>query len=256
MDDTSASIQIGLGFENPTPLSLAIIQGIDTYFQIENTNVVKVSIQNLALLPGLNEKFLVKLVFTMVDAQINPDAVRSAIEKAATTDFSFGIVGPVNITNAAFITDVTGKMAVTGKYSDLASLLAFNSSQVQSVVSNITSMLGDSKIGLVISSKNIQASLGLSLPIFKTIIPPKSASFPYTTTLGIYGANNAKAIQVDVSPISLARISDGGSGFSVNVNATITPENNDNAAVGLAQSVNPILAADPKVSISFSESVF
>jgi hypothetical protein len=252
MDDTSASIELGIAFENPTPLELAAIDGIEYYLEIEKTKVVKMGIHKLGVAPLLNSNFDVILTATFIDPLIDPTAVQNAIEQASKKDFEFALVGPITVTNADFVNEITKDLYVHGHVSDLVKLIppsylnmTDDPAAIASALSAVESILGKSKISLSALSDQITTELGLNLPVLDFIIPPKQISFPYYSTLSVFGLNGVKAMISNVAPVNITRIDNGG--FSIDIEASLVPQNTIEAANDLASSVNPVLAAIPKV---------
>ena len=77
MDDNSASINLGMAFENPTGLELAVIKQAEYYLTLEKTRIIKMAVQNLGIDPRLNKNFDVTLKFTFLDSLIVPDGKSS-----------------------------------------------------------------------------------------------------------------------------------------------------------------------------------
>ena len=253
MDDQSASIELGVAFENPTPLELALIDGIEYYLEIEKTRVIKMGIQKLGVAPLLNSNFEIVLKATFIDDLIDPVAVQNAIEQASKKDFEFALVGPINVTRADFVQEITRDLNIHGRASDLLALvpqeylkMLDDPAALASAFAAVQSILGQSKISLEALSNEIKTSLGLHIPSLDYIVPPKKISFPYYSTLSIYGKNGVKAISTLVAPVNITKREAGG--MSIDVESVVIPVNSAEAAIDLANSLNPVLAASPTVS--------
>ncbi|KAJ2999351.1 hypothetical protein HDV02_003132 [Globomyces sp. JEL0801] len=253
MNDNGASTGLGLAFGNPTPIAAAKMETLSFYLSLEDTKVAKLSLKNLALDLGFNPDVNTGMEIAFIDEAIDPKAVQLAIEKASKSfadklDFNFAMVGPISITNAGFISTITQDLKLRGSLADILRLApdavkSFLKNPTASVDTNALTkeainIIGNSTITLNVLNDKMSAALGLNLPQIDFIKVPKNIGFPYTSSISIY-ANDAKVIQNDVSPITIARQTNG---LFINVTATVTPQNTDAAAQGLANAINPILA--------------
>ena len=244
MDDASFTMSLGMSFFNPTNLELAMIEGVEIYLEVEGVKTLKISIIGIALQPHFNQLDM-SLKITFLDENIHPENVQNAIESCTSTDCSFALVGPVHIVNAEPISKMTEKLRIGGRLSDLKEFLP-DSSEVNTLLSKIPSILGQSKISIELLVKQIVAEMALNLPSLDSIKPPKKVTFPYYTQVDIYGSNETKAISVQVSPINITTLETKG--FTIDVHTEIVPINTPQAAENLAISINPIVAANPSNS--------
>lgn len=161
-----------------------------------------------------------------------------------------GIKGPISVKGARFISVITEFLDFDFSVKDtLESLKSSDGASSEPGIldnifseSGVSSILGNSSITLQVLADKFTTTANMVLP---PIIPiPRQMSFPYATTISIYGSNE-KAIEIDVSPILISRID---SAIIANLTVVILPTNTESAATGLANSINPILAADPKTS--------
>jgi hypothetical protein len=256
MNDQGAGASIGIAFENPTPLELALIDSIEFYLQLEGTNAVKVTMRRLGLEPLLNKQFQLVNFLSFIDPKIDLKQVQTAIETATknfaeTGNFNFGVVGPFVVSKAGFVSTITQDLKVTGTLKDLLPLVPqfildiLKDPTVLNTPENadaVKSILGSSKISLQVLSDKLQGDFGIRLPSLSFLKPPKDISFPYQTTLSVYG-DNVKAIQVDANPVALNRVESGG--INIETGGGLVLVNTAEAADGLAKALNPILAADP-----------
>ena len=254
MDDTSASVELGIAFENPTPVELAMIDGIEYYLEIEQTKVIKMGVHKLGVAPLLNSNFQVILTATFMDALIDPVAVQKAIEQASQKDFAFALVGPINVTRADFVNEITKDLNIHGHASDLLKLvpkeylkMLDDPAAIATALSAVKSVLGQSKISLQVLNEQIKTNLGLNFPALDFIIPPKKISFPYYSTISVYGKEGVKAVSALVAPVNITKRADGEPGMSIDVENVVVAVNSPEAATDLAKAVNPVLAASPIV---------
>jgi hypothetical protein len=258
IDDTSMTVGFSAAFENPTPLELLPVDSIDYYVEIENTKVVKMNLRKVGLTAGLNNAFDIEMGFTFVDSKINAHSVQAAIELVSSNfanskNANFAIVGPITVSKATFVQEISKDLRISVTLQDI---LAFVPSSILDNLKNpgqlindenikaVTSILGESKISLEVLSKTIGAKLGLKLPSLAFIKPPKAISFPYETSISIYGGQT-KAIQIDADTISAVR---AAKGLLINAGGKVTPVNTEAASVGLAGALNPVLARIPSPS--------
>jgi hypothetical protein len=258
MDDVSAGMALTAAFENPSPLELTQIDQIDFFLELEGVKAMKVTIKKVGLASGLNKDFNFEINLGFIAEGIDYKAVQTAIETAAKhfsedLDFEFAIVGPIKISGANFVNQITEEFRLLGKASDLMSLLpkqildilnGEGSILTPETFDQVQSILGESKISLSVTSDTMRGNFGLKLPVLGFLKPPKSLKFPYQTTLSLFG-NSQKVLQTDVSPIDIVRQSDGG--VLIQTEGVLKPENSDAAATALANAINPMLAVNPTV---------
>ncbi|KAJ3274151.1 hypothetical protein HDV01_003434 [Terramyces sp. JEL0728] len=258
--DTTFSIGFAVASVNYSPFALELIDQIDYYLAVQGTKVMKMSLRRI----GLNDNFNYlnfALDFTFIDPSLDTTATQAALESAfasfaSSFNFNFALVGPVKISGAGFMENMTSDLQVTGSLNDIIAFLPQSiASAIKSAVTNPTSLLTpevvqeakdilmDSKISLEVLADKLEGIFGIKLGALAYIKPPQEVDFPYASTVSIYG-NDVKAIQSDLSAISITRESDG---MRISTNATVTPVNTDEAATGLAAAINPILAANPSV---------
>ncbi|KAJ3254758.1 hypothetical protein HK103_006833 [Boothiomyces macroporosus] len=269
MQDIMASTDFGFGFANPKYVSLANIDSISYYLAVENTRVLKMTIRNVGLKTEINSDFKIGFDFAFIDPSIDPAAVQTAIETAFSNfankgDFGFALQGPVVVSGAGFFETITADLNVHGSIGDILSLvpkgyadiLTNPTSAISINATQIVDIIGKSKIELDVLADKIFTSLGLNIPLFNFLKPPQQIVIPYQAGVSIYaGANlDQKVIDTSLAPISITR--ESGDVF-VSTNATVVPQNSDDAANALAVSINPILAANPSVGqIGIKDLVF
>jgi hypothetical protein len=254
MRDEGVTTELGAAFENPKYVALKKLNSIDYYLAIEDVRIMKMSIFNLELKPELNDDLKLGFDFSFIDSRIDPKAVQGAIEKATKSyadkgDFGFALMGPITVSNAGFVQQITQDLKVSGTLNEILTLapksvfrfVVADASASEEVIQDI---IGNSKIALNVLGDRISAELGLNIPMIDFLKPPKQISFPYQASISIY-ADNAKVIQTDVSPVTIQR---ENRGLMVNTGFSIVPENTEAAADGLAKAINPILSANPSTS--------
>ncbi|KAJ3325027.1 hypothetical protein HDV06_005616 [Boothiomyces sp. JEL0866] len=258
--DSTFSIGFAVASVNYSPFALQLIDQIDYYLAVQGTKVMKMSLRRIGLKDNFNYLNFA-LDFTFLDANLDPTATQAALESAfasfATSfNFNFALVGPIKISGAGFVENMTSDLQVTGSLNDIIGFLPQSIvAAIKSAVTNPSSLLTpavvqeakdilkDSKISFQVLSDKLEGIFGIKLGALSYIKPPQEVDFPYASTISIYG-NDVKAIQSDLSAISITRESDG---MRISTNATVTPVNTDEAASGLAIAINPILAANPSV---------
>ncbi|KAI8928450.1 hypothetical protein BC831DRAFT_548409 [Entophlyctis helioformis] len=260
MKDEGVGIAIEAAFENPTPVTINLIESIDFYLALEKTNAVHIGIRKLALDAELMESFKLAIDIDFAYQGIDPAKVRDAITAASRNfaskgDFSVALAGPLKLTGADFLTKATAPLALKLPLgSILAGLLGRtpnatvaattrapgDNSTVAPAPGLLDLILAKSSISVDVLSDKVQVPLGIVLPVIFPL--PPSVAFPYGTTISIYGGQQ-KTIQADVAPITIIR---NDQGIFINTTLTVTPTNTDAAATALANAVNPILAADAR----------
>jgi hypothetical protein len=258
IDDVSFFIGLTVAFENPTPIELLEIDSIDCYFEVEDIKIAKLGVRNLGLSSGLNKAFDIELGVTFIDSMIDIGQIQGSLEAAAsnfarTFNFNYSISGPIKVSRADFVEDITEHLKVTGTLQDIlalvpSSVLNILEKPVEGIfseenVETAANILGSSKISLKILSEEISLSLNLDVPLYDLIKPPKEISFPYESSISLYGGT-VKALQIDAEPVTIIRDRDG---LNVTTGVTIVPVNSDAASIALATSLNPILALNPTV---------
>ncbi|KAJ3251593.1 hypothetical protein HK103_002237 [Boothiomyces macroporosus] len=258
--DSTFSIGFAIASVNYSPFALELIDQIDYYLAVQGTKIMKMSLRRIGLKDNFNYLNFA-LDFTFLDPNLDPTATQAALESAfasfaSSFNFNFALVGPIQISGAGFVENMTSDLQVTGSLNDIVGFLPQSIvAAIKSAVSDPTSLLTpavvqeakdilkDSKISFQVLSDKLEGIFGIKLGALSYIKPPQEVDFPYSSTVSIYG-NDVKAIQSDLSAISITRESDG---MRISTNATVTPVNTDEAATGLAAAINPILAANPSV---------
>ncbi|KAJ3258576.1 hypothetical protein HK103_003536 [Boothiomyces macroporosus] len=252
MDDISALLNTQFAFANPKYVSMSTIDEMEFYFSLEGTKAAKVTLQKLGLSNGLNSNFTIGANLTFTDSEIDPTAVQSAIENASQSyaqkrNFEFGLVGPISISGAPFVAEMTKDLKLQVTLGDLVllapqalgSLFNIDFSSIFNQLSQ--DIIGNSTITADITTDGVAASLGLNLKAFDFLKPPKNVDFPYSTSISVHGPSS-KIFQTNVSPISFG-IDERG--VMLKTNASIIPVNTDQAATDLAKMVNPIISRNP-----------
>ncbi|KAJ3308948.1 hypothetical protein HDV04_000594 [Boothiomyces sp. JEL0838] len=257
MNDQGAQIDAVFSFENGTPLTVTLIEGIQLYLSLQDIPIMKISIDKVTLVDGL-QNYELLLGVVLIDDKISPANLGLALELASksyvdTSDFTISVAGPINIQNGDFVNFITQDFKFVVTFSDLWSILTSITGPIdlssldslQGILQNseVQSILGNSSIALEVLSDKIQIPLGLVLPDFLPI--PRQINFPYFTTLSIVG-QTSQLIQSKVNPVYISR---NDNSIQANTTINVIPNNTDTAATELAQAINPILAANPTSSI-------
>ncbi|KAJ3318027.1 hypothetical protein HDV06_000877 [Boothiomyces sp. JEL0866] len=257
MNDQGAQIDMGLSFENGTPLTVTLIEGIQLYLSLQDVPIMKISIDKVGLVDGLQNLEL-EIGILLLDDKISASNFGIALELASksyvdTGDFSISVAGPIDIHNGDFVHFITQDFKFIIKFSDLWNIITSitgpidlsSLTSVQGILENaqVQSILGNSSIALDVLSDKIQIPLGLVLPNFLPI--PRQINFPYFTTVSIVG-QTSQLIQSNVDPVYISR---NDKNIQANTTINVIPNNTDTAATELAQAINPILAANPTSSI-------
>ena len=254
MDDNSFGVEFAAAFMNPTVFDISQIDSVEFAMELEGAKCAKVEIKKIMIKQGLNENFNIGFQTTLIDSEIDPVAVRAAIEKASTNyadsgDFNFAITGPIRVTGADFVETATKGLRISGKYSDLQRLRETTDSTTvenkqETSESDSKSYLGNSDISLSVVGERVLASLGLNLPLLSFIKPPAGLEFPYHSTVSFYGESN-KLFEFGTTPIQASR-SQGG--MLIKVGAELLADNSPTAVDQVAKTINPVLAMEPKVN--------
>ncbi|KAJ3268477.1 hypothetical protein HDV01_002718 [Terramyces sp. JEL0728] len=269
MQDIMASTDFGFGFANPKYISLAQIDSLSYYLAIEDTKVVKMTVRNVGLKTEINNDFKLGFDFTFIDPAIDPTAVQTAIETAfnnfaTKADFGFALQGPIVVSGAGFFEKITADLNVRGSVGDILSLvpqtyadiLKNPTSAISVNATQIIDIIGKSKIELDVLADKVFTSLGLNIPLFNFLKPPQQIDIPYSAGISIYAGDNLdqKVIDSSLAPISITREKED---VFLYTNATVVPQNSDDAATALAASINPILAANASIGhIGIKDLVF
>jgi hypothetical protein len=162
------------------------------------------------------------------------------------------LFGPIKIRGGDFVQTITDPIRFDFSIKDTLSSIGsgkglFESGPLADLLSTagVKALIGNSSISVQVNSDNIATTAGLALPVFLPI--PRKISFPYATTLSIYGGKVAyqKAVQVDVTSVTIVRTD---TAIIANTSILVLPTNTDAAATALAESVNPVLRANPVAS--------
>ena len=259
IDDDSISFGIGLAFENTSPLALSLINNFEYFLSVEDTKILKLAFENIGLERELNSNFNMRMKVIFLSPELDPSktikAIESATKRFATeSNFGFALSGPIKLSEAKFVENITKDFSIAGNFSDIVGLIpkSFLSTlkhphPSQDFVDKIKGVLGDSKLNFDVLSEKIKCTFGLHLPLLDFLKPPKSIAFPYETQISIYG-KDIKAIQSNMSPVLIKRESKG---LSIESGFDVILINTESAARGLADAINPILAAYPKVFFLF-----
>ncbi|KAJ3269132.1 hypothetical protein HDV01_001832 [Terramyces sp. JEL0728] len=257
MNDKGMQIDMILSFENGTPLTVTLIEGIQLYLSLQDIPIMKISIDKVDLLDGL-QNFEMKISIVMIDDKISAANLGAALELASksyvdTGDFAISVAGPIDIQNGDFVHFITQEFKFVITFSDIWSIVTsiagpINLSSlgsIQSILQNaqVQSILGNSSIALDVLSDKIQIPIGLVLPDFLPI--PREIDFPYFTTVSVVG-QTSQLIKSNVNPVSISR---NDINIQANTTVAVVPNNTDVAATELAQAINPILAANPTSSV-------
>lgn len=255
VSDVGPKATLGASFANWSPFTVSRVESAGFYLGLEGVKVAKIELSNLELRNGLNGDFKPSFGLKFLeDDSIDATKVQAAIEKASqsyasSSDFNFGVMGPIKITNADWIREATKDLHLEGSFAKLSSTLASTSQplltpNVMNQVSDI--LLGNSTLRMAVGNEKIEAFALLDIPPLSFLKPPKEIGFPYNASISIYAANE-KAIDVSAHPLTVKTKSDYG--FIVDGGIDVVPVNTPNAAQVLADSLNPILAANPTVFI-------
>jgi hypothetical protein len=246
--DQATELGVGLAFDNFSPFEITQFDSIEFYLQVEGVNIVKVGLKNLALGSGFNAKFEPALSLTFIDENIVPSKVQEVIEIAtsnfaAKKDISYGVAGPIRVSNAGWIGNISENLKLSMKYSAAPSQETTTSSSTSGLMDSLKGSLGKSSIVVKILADRMRADFGINLPSWEKIKPPKDISFPYETKISVYGQNH-KVLDAQISPVTIKR---QNAGFLVETAFEVVPVNTENAANSLAAVINPVLDGSPSV---------
>ncbi|KAI8913616.1 hypothetical protein EDD86DRAFT_201051 [Gorgonomyces haynaldii] len=260
VNDQGLGVVFGVSFENPVPITLSEITGIELYLAVENTKILQIVIDAVRLDNGLQDWLLdihLNFVAPSIDIQKVPDAItRASKNYVASGGFAFGLVGPIKIKGADFVQTITRDIAIDFSVKQMLDILFSSNGHILDTLlskDTIQSILEHSSISLSVKD-DIQSDLSLVVPVFAAI--PRQFDFAYTTAVGVYG-DKKHALQVNVKPLHLTRSDDF---IRLESGITLKPVNTLEAAQGLATAINPVLSVQPQRSsvgikdLLFSES--
>jgi hypothetical protein len=249
MDDDGIAVGIDYALENGSPFGV-ILESTEFLLAIENVPVMVVQLEPFSLSKGYQERRIgVKLSFN--DQRVSPEKTRQAIVDASkrfaeSLDMSFSVLGPVSVSNS-FVSDITKDLKFEVPLKDIGFLLqwlgvSFDPAALEGLLTlqNLQNIFDGSTFGLKVLSELIQANLNLALP---AIPIPKQISFPYQTSLSLYGTST-RLLETRVDPVMISRKGK----ISVNVSTSVIPVNTDIAAEEFGAALNPLFSKSPQVS--------
>lgn len=256
--DEGMLIDFGLAFENPVPLTIDGIEGIEINLALENRRAIQFVIDRIALGAGLQEMEIniqINFIADGIETVNVPKSIEEASKQFAETGgFGLALAGPMRIKGADFVQRMTEPINVDFSVKDTLDSFTSESgsSDLLSPVtdllsaSGVKSLLGNSSIDIKILADRISTKAGLALPVFLPI--PREISFPYSTIISIHGGKpvpSEQAVQINLSSLMITRTN---TAIIANTSVDVFPTNSEAAALGLAQSINPIMAAVPIAS--------
>jgi hypothetical protein len=248
MNDDGITVGIDYALENGSPFGIAI-DSTEFLFAIENVPFVVLRLEPFTLSKGYQERKLgIKILFN--DERISAQRTRQAIVEASkrfaeSLDMSFSAVGPVSISNS-FVSDITKDLKFEIPLKDIGFLfqwlgVSLDPAALEGLLTlqNLQNIFDGSTFGLKVLSELIQANLNLVLP---AIPIPKQISFPYQTSLTLYGTTS-RLLETRVDPILMTRQTK----ISANVSTSVIPVNTDLAAQEFGAALNPLFSRSPQV---------
>ena len=150
MRDQGPSISTSITFENPTPLTLKDITGMEFYLSLEGTRIIRIYIQTMQLKPKVQDLTL-NINIDLLGDLLDPLSTRAAIESASSRyathgDFEIGLSGPFGIKDADFVHYMTEPFEFKVSLKDAMELFASNSSSESESTSNALSSILNSLI--------------------------------------------------------------------------------------------------------------
>ncbi|KAJ3190634.1 hypothetical protein HK101_008517 [Irineochytrium annulatum] len=241
--DTGMTLGVGVRFQNPTMISLRNFESAEVGFALEGTDVARVKVSNISLTDSIQT---LNLVADVAFDTSNPAAITAAIGDAVQRILFLGdynvklaVTGPISLVQTGYVQKFTDKFELVLPTDQLLS--SFNFDRIKSLLtpSGIAEIISNSSITADVTSKGIAASALVALAKFLPL-PPK-VSFPYHTSLGIYGGSH-EIMTMKLDPIN---INTNRTTMSLGAGINIVPVNTQAAATALAAAINPILAANP-----------
>ncbi|KAJ3332062.1 hypothetical protein HDU91_003180, partial [Kappamyces sp. JEL0680] len=209
MNDNGVSLGSTIAFVNPVPLDVAALDRLSALVAIEGVPFLKLSLRQLSLNQSVNQNFNVRLDALFIDKAIDQGAVPGAIQRAmakyaSTGSFNIGLVGPFEIANAGFISEITHDLNASVPFAAIQSQIP--SLNVSSLLSslNITSLLSETLSGITISAvgSSFQAAIDVKVPELSSLKLPPQISIPFETKLSLL-ANSTKLLGLDIKPVSV-----------------------------------------------------
>ena len=267
-----------MSLENPTVLTLPL-DALNFGIGLDGTRLGDISLKGLSLRRQLNDLSLdLNVDFMSTRSQSSDDQVRNALKRgfSALLDASSNVSapltldGPIKIPNADFLEILTRPLRLALPGSVLSQAIGIPT-LLQSLVTpeGLAATLGGASLDAAVGGDgNIQAHVGLELPIRIPVPDTMDIGFGVAVAVGsVSDAENGGAsslgVRVDDIGIGRGRFSSNSSsdglnsvkGIRVNVATLIKPVNNEGAAKGLADALNPALALQSQKSVVAISSV-
>ena len=245
LNDDGLSSELKFSLENGSPFQVENVPGADFYVELQGIPIVRIVAHELSLKHGFQELIL-KIDVKMIDEKLEENAVANALERASlsyalSNDFVISIFGPVTMPYASFIHTITSKLRFDAPLSQILALNIGKSFAISDILSQagIETILGNSSIALQVDSKSIKLPVDLALPNLAAI--PRKFNFPYTTSIEAVG-KSVSLMNIFFDPVSITRTN---LAIFVNTSVNISPANSNQAALELANCLNPIFALKP-----------
>lgn len=249
MNDVGITVTATVWLENPTKISLAEIEGASMGIAVENNTVARANIRKLSLDEGLQQLTLTADI-TFDDPAITPEKVSQTVSSTldrllATGDYEnlkVAIVGPVKINRGDWVESITGPLALYLPMKEILDALQFPKIRSMLTLQGVSDLVGNTKLAANVLSDRVVAPVTVGLP---RLLPlPQKIEIRYNVSAALYGGDQ-RTLGLDLHPITVLT---SDTDMKIQTTVVIKPENTLPAAVALADAINPILAADPKVT--------
>ncbi|KAJ3398528.1 hypothetical protein HDU80_008816, partial [Chytriomyces hyalinus] len=242
--DTSIVILASANLLNPTVLALSGLERLAFGLTVQSVNIGRVLLTGLELNPGLQTMTIrAEFIFNTT----NPNDVVSSLSSALTKGLRgagllVGISGPIEVSPISTISNITKNFSFDFDASAFLSTMSTSSNATDAASAFLPALLnrGRFQAHLDSTSVTVNSNLFSSRP---APLPPKIL-FPYKTGFTL-SSKNVKIITLNANPLSVLVDE-----TSLGLNASLTVEfvNTEEAAVALANAVNPMLSANSRDS--------
>ncbi|KAJ3240686.1 hypothetical protein HDU78_002177 [Chytriomyces hyalinus] len=242
--DTSIIILASANLLNPTVLALTGLKRLAFGLTVQSVNIGRVLLTGLELNPGLQTMTIrAEFIFNTT----NPNDFVSSLSFALTKGLAgagllVGISGPIEVSPISAISNITKDFSFDFDASAFLSTMSTSSNATDAASAFLPALLNKGRFQAHLDSTSVTVNSNLfsSRP---APLPPKIL-FPYKTGFTL-SSKNVKIITLNANPLSV--LVDETS-LGLNASLTVDFVNTEEAAVALANAVNPMLSANSRDS--------
>ncbi|KAJ3238664.1 hypothetical protein HDU81_007402 [Chytriomyces hyalinus] len=242
--DTSIVILASANLLNPTVLALTGLERLGFGLTVQSVNMGRVLLSGVELNAGLQTMTIrAEFIFNTTNPNEFITSLSSALTKGLSgAGFLIGINGPIEVSPISAIANITNNFSFDFDASAFLSSTSASSSAVDAASAFLPALLnrGRFQARLDSTSVTVNSVLFSSRP---APLPPKIL-FPYKTGFTL-SSKNEKIITLHANPLS---ISVDETTLGLNASVTVEFVNTEEAAVALANAVNPMFSANSRDS--------